>query len=70
MTFISRLSLARVRAPMGHTLPVASRDNVPIIKFPAVFMNLKKVKKNLRYSNSVFFKQTLMSHKSTSAEKA
>jgi hypothetical protein len=46
---------------MGLTLPVESRDNVPIIKFPAAFANLKKVKKNLRFVNSKFFKESTQS---------
>lgn len=43
---------------MGHTLPVKSRDNIPVIKFPAAFANLKKVKKNLRFVNSYHFKES------------
>lgn len=46
---------------MGLTLPIASRDNVPIIKFPAAFANMKKVKKNLRFVNSNYFKESLNS---------
>lgn len=38
---------------MGYTLPI-DRDNLPIIKFPATFSNIKKVKKNLRFENSVY----------------
>lgn len=57
MTYLTRILFARVRWSMGHTLPVTSRDEIPIIKFPLAFANLKKVKKNLRYENSMFVKQ-------------
>lgn len=57
MTQLGRVLFTRARSTLGFTSSIAGRCEKPVIKFPAAFNNIKKVKKMLRYENSVYFAQ-------------
>lgn len=60
MIRLGQTVFAQMRRTMGQTLPPIG-DDLPVIRFPAAFNNLKKVKKNLQYQNSLYVTQRIRS---------